>query len=370
MKKIQVLKPYYRIDECLAEIKECLEIGWTGMGYKTEVFEKQWCDYTKLNNAHFLNSATAGLHLAVKVLKDYYRWPSESEVITTGFTFISTNHAIKYEGLQPVFCDIDHSLNLDPEQIRKKITPRTKAIIFVGLGGNAENYEKVREIAKEHDIKFILDAAHMAGSRLDGAHVGNDCDVSIFSFQAVKNLPTADSGMICFAEKHLDSIARKLSWLGIDKDTFNRSTSGTYKWDYGVDEVGYKYHGNSIMAALGIVGLKYLDKDNEYRRSIAREYINNLGESVEYIHHHAESSQHIFQIVVENREEVINHLSENSVYPGVHYRQNTEYSAYKVDYPLPVSDYYSKRILTLPIHMEITSDDVERISKLVKQAIN
>ena len=371
--KIQVLKPRYRVEECLNEIKECLEIGWTGIGYKTEEFENKWKEYTNLNNAHFLNSATAGLHLAIKVLKDKYKWDEETEIITTPFTFVSTNHAIKYENLKPVFVDIDDSLNLDPNKVKDKINEKTGAIIFVGIGGNSANLLEIIKIAKENNLPIILDAAHMAGSRINGKHVGFDVDVAVFSFQAVKNLPTADSGMICFRDSDDDKYARELSWLGINKDTFNRSKQGSYKWDYNVNEIGYKYHGNSIMASLGLVGLKYLDMDNAYRREIAYWYEQNLKDYVEIISHENkyETSQHLFQIVVDDREKVINYLTKNNIFPGVHYRQNIEYLPYKIDKKdYPKSSYYSEHILTLPIHTFLTKKDVNYISELLKKAIS
>jgi dTDP-4-amino-4,6-dideoxygalactose transaminase len=371
MKKIQVLKPRYRVEECLNEIKECLEIGWTGMGFKTIDFENKWKEYTKLNNAHFLNSATAGLHLAVKILKEKYRWDENSEIITTPFTFVSTNHAIMYENLKPVFADIDNSLNLDPKDVENKITKNTKAIIFVGIGGNTKNMIEIIEIAKKHNLAIILDAAHMAGSYYKGRHVGFDVDVAVFSFQAVKNLPTADSGMICFKDEEDDKKARELSWLGINKDTFSRN-QGFYKWDYDVKEIGYKYHGNSIMAALGIVGLKYLDLDNSYRRQIAFWYEQNLKneKDIEIIYHESnETSRHLFQVAVENREKVIDFLVKHGIFPGVHYKINTKYDPYKVDYKCENAEYYSDRILTLPIHTYLTKDDIDKISDTLIKAL-
>ena len=127
---------------------------------------------------------------------------------------------------------------------------------------------------------LILDAAHMAGTRLHGKHVGHDADCAVFSFQAVKNLATADSGgMICFSDEKRDERARKLSWLGINKDTYSRTTGqDVYKWMYDVEEIGFKYHGNSIMAAMGLVSLKYLDRDNSYRRQLAKWYEDQLGD--------------------------------------------------------------------------------------------
>ena len=118
----------------------------------------------------------------------------------------------------------------------------------------------------------------MSGTRLHGRHVGAEGDVSVFSFHAVKNLPTADAGMICFPDAESDAAVRHWTWLGIDKDTFARTQSdSTYKWHYQVEHVGFKYHGNSIMAGIGLVSLKYLDADNAYRRQLAAWYDERSG---------------------------------------------------------------------------------------------
>lgn len=371
MEKIQVLKPYYRVDECLNEIKECLDIGWTGMGFKTESFEEEWKSYTGLSNAHFINSATSGLHLALHILKKEHAWEDGDEIITTSLTFVSTNHAIKYENLKPRFADVDDSLNLNPESIAKNINDKTRAIIFVGIGGNSRNLAETIKIAKKHGLKVILDAAHMAGSKIDNSHVGQGVDVSVFSFQTVKNLPTADGGMICFQSNELDKKCRKISWLGIDKDTFNRSHEGTYRWDYNVDEVGFKYHGNSIMAALGKVALKYLDEDNAYRVQLCNEYVKALDGRVKYIKHDNGSSRHLFQIVVENREHVINELYKRNIFVGVHYKNNTRYKPYEGT-QLDNSEYYSERVLSLPLHLNLNKEHIKYIGSnlidIIKQS--
>lgn len=297
---IQLFVPTFRIEECLSEIRECLEKGWTGLGFKTVAFEEEWKKFTGLNNAHYLNSATVGLQLAIKILKMQNNWDDGDEVISSPLTFVSTNHAIVYENMKVVFADVDEYLCLDPDDVEKKITDKTRALIFIGIGGNTGQYQRVAEICRQKNIKLILDAAHMAGTRLNGVIPGKEADVVVYSFQAVKNLPTADSGMICFREKENDEICRKLTWLGINKDTYARSNDkGAYKWKYDVEYVGYKYHGNSIMAAIGLVQLKYLDMDNSYRRQLAKWYDEAFKgiDTVKSIQtpEGCESSRHLYQ---------------------------------------------------------------------------
>lgn len=370
---IQLFVPNFHVQECLKEIQECLEKGWTGLGFKTNAMEQAWKDYTGLPNAHFLGSNTVGLHLAFELFKTKYGWADGDEVITTPLTFVSTNHAILYSGLTPVFADIDETLCLDPESIAARITDRTRAVVFVGLGGNVGQYDKVVALCREKGIKLVLDAAHMSGTRYHGKHVGHDADVTVFSFQAVKNLPTADSGMICFSEAEDDERVRKMTWLGINKDTFARTTTqGAYKWMYDVEEVGYKYHGNSIMAAIGLVQLKYLDQDNAYRRQLANWYEELLGgqDNIKLIPitPGCESSRHLFQIRVANRDELMLALHEHEVYPGVHYRDNTEYRMYASGKGrCPNSHKASQEILSLPMHMGISRSDVELVAKLILQ---
>src|SRR5579871_2401018 len=212
MQPIQLFVPTFRIDETLEAIRECLEKGWTGLGFKTVQFEQAWKDYTGLPYAHFLGSATAGLHLAVAQQKAYYGWSDGDEILTTPLTFVSTNHAILYERLTPVFADVDEYLCLDPKSVEARITPRTRAVIFVGMGGNPGQYDAIRDLCAARGLKLIFDAAHVTGTRLHGRQIGHDADVSVFSFQAVKNLPTSDSGMICWNNAEFDADARKWSW--------------------------------------------------------------------------------------------------------------------------------------------------------------
>ncbi|EKO3435211.1 DegT/DnrJ/EryC1/StrS family aminotransferase [Vibrio fluvialis] len=368
----QLFIPKFRVNECLEHVKECLEKGWTGMGFKTVEIEEKWKEYTGLPHAHFLSSATAGLHLAFEVLKRKHGWQNGDEVISASLTFVSTNHAIKYAGLEPVFADVDEYLCLDPKSIEEKITSKTKAVVFVGLGGNTGQLDAVAKLCKDRGLSLVLDAAHMSGSRLHGKHVGHNVDVTVFSYQAVKNMPTADSGMICFMEEADDVLARKLTWLGINKDTYARTAAqGAYKWKYDVEDLGFKYHGNSIMAGIGLVSLKYLDQDNAYRRQLAKWYREELEgcEAVRVvpIAPNCESSTHLLQIRVDNRDELLVKLNENEVYPGVHYTDNSEYKMYEKAGRCPKALKASDEIISLPMHMNLTQKDVLAICKLVKE---
>ncbi len=376
---IQLFVPTFRVDECLAGIRECLEKGWTGLGFKTLSFEQAWRTYTGLSHAHFLNSATVGLHLAVEVLKRKHGWLDGDEIITTPLTFVSDSHTILYADMKPVFADVDDSLCLDPVDVEKKITPKTRAVMFVGMGGNTGQYQAVLKLCRKRGLAMILDAAHMAGTRVgQGAekrHIGADADATVFSYQAVKNLPTADAGMICFRDAPDDELARKLTWLGINKDTYARTAEqGNYKWKYDVEFVGYKYHGNSIMAAIALVQLQYLDLDNDRRRAISDRYRRGFAP---YTHictvpvtDDCESSCHLFQIRVKNRDALMMQLNDAAIFPGVHYRDNTLYRMFSYgDGTCPAARRASDEIISLPLHLRMTDADVDRvIAEVVRHA--
>ena len=381
MDKIQVLKPKYRTKEILKEIQECLDTSWTGMGGKAIEFEEEWKVYTDLPHAHFLQSATAGLHLALKVFKEKYGWEDGDEIITTPLTFVSTNHAIMYENLKPVFADVDDSLCLDPDSVLSNITDKTRAVMFVGIGGNIGQYDKIREICNLQNIPLILDAAHLAGTEttrvypqyqaMKQSQVGWDADVSVFSFQAVKNLPTADSGMVCFRDEEDDKKARRLSWLGIDKSTYDRYNKGTYNWKYDVPDVGYKYHGNALMGAIGLVQLKYLAEDNQYRNLLSESYdyyfnILNL-ESIQEVKNtlvEGVHSRHLYPIRIKKglRDFVMEELSKRDIYCGVHYLDNTQYPMYNYAHGTCKNAHQiSSELISLPLHLHMSNSDVRRV---------
>ncbi len=373
---IQLFKASFDVEACLAQVRECLEKGWTGMGFKTIEFEEEWRKYTGHKYAYFINSNTAGLYMAVDTLKELYNWKDGDEIISTPLTFITTNHAIAKSNLKAVFADVDDTLCLDPESVESHISEKTRAVIFVGFGGNVGNFKRIVQICKDNNLKLILDAAHMSGTRYkDGTTPGTngEADVTVYSFQAVKNLPTGDSGIICTDNSDLDTIFRKKAWLGINKDTYARTVNkeGTYKWKYDVEYIGDKYNGNAIMAGIALAQLPHLDRDNAYRRSLAQWYTEEFRKYPDHIGlvripDDCISSQHLFQILVKDRDGLMIYLNSNEVYPGVHYIVNTDYCMYKYGKgTCPKAEYASEHIISLPIHMGVTFEDVQYITKLV-----
>ncbi|MBO4284025.1 MAG: DegT/DnrJ/EryC1/StrS family aminotransferase [Clostridia bacterium] len=373
---IQVLKPKFHVEECLAQVRECLEKGWTGMGFKTVEFEEEWKKYTGHKYAYYLNSNTVGLHLAVKILKMKNGWSDGDEIISTPITFVSTNHAIMYENLKPVFADVDEYLCIDPADVEKKITDKTRAVIFVGYGGRVGQLDKIIEICKKRNLKLILDAAHMSGTRVMGVCPGtwDGVDVAVYSYQAVKNLATGDSGCICWNDEESHLLTKQLAWCGINKDTYARSNKGTYAWKYDVDYVGYKYNGNAIMAGIALTQLKYLDEENARRREIVGMYNegfkNNPKIKIIPAPYANECSYHLYELVVPDREALLDFLSKNDINCGVHYRDNTEYSVFAYgNGTCPTAHAISQHLISMPLHMWLTDEDVQKIIEKVNEFV-
>lgn len=367
---VQLFVPTFDVDTCLASIRECLERGWTGAGFKTVEFEEAWREYTGHATAHFLNSATSALHLAVNVYKEKLGWQDGDEIITSPLTFVSTAHAVLYERMTPVFADVDEYLCLDPAEVEKQITPRTRAVIFVGVGGNTGQFEAVKELCRRMGLILILDAAHMAGTRVLGRTP--EADAVAYSFHAVKNLPTGDAGMVCFADPEMDRSARKKSWLGISRGTYERVSGALYQWEYDVEGLGFKYNGNSVMAAIALAQLPLLERDNEFRRSVAERYAQGLrgiaSLSVVPTHPDCVSSRHLFQVEVDNRSGLMAFLSSRHIQTGVHYHALTSYRTFAYgECNVPNACRRGGRVLSLPMHLRLTPEDVDCVIASVRE---
>ncbi|WHH58255.1 DegT/DnrJ/EryC1/StrS family aminotransferase [Petroclostridium sp. X23] len=238
MMSIPVLKPSIGEEEINAVV-EVMKSGWLGLGPKTEEFEKNFAQYIGADYAVALNSGTAALHLAVKVLGI----GEGDEVIVTPMTFVSTVHAIVYEGALPVFADIEKdTMNIDVDDIEKKITDKTKAIIVVHMAGHPCDMDRINELASRYGLYVIEDAAHACGAKYKGKRIGNSSNLTCFSFHAVKNLTCGEGGAITCNNEWYNRYFKEMRWVGISKDTWIRSSKEkVYAWQYWIDKVGYKY---------------------------------------------------------------------------------------------------------------------------------
>jgi dTDP-4-amino-4,6-dideoxygalactose transaminase len=373
---VQIFHPQFHVEEVLAELRPVLNSGWVGPGPKCKQFEEEFNKFTSAKHSHFVHSATAALHIALRISN-----PKGKKVLTTPLTFCSTNAVILYENLEPVFVDInDTDLSLDANDLcKKKNESGADTVMWVHYGGNISSYFDFIPNLFGGEIKVIEDCAHAMGAFYsNGQRVGsNPNSVSCFSMQAVKNCPTADSGIIVVPNEEMLDRAKRLAWLGIDKDTYartNSSESEIYKWKYSIDELGIKANGNDVMATIALVQFKYLDRDNAYRKQIADWYVDNFqayGNKIKTVYHNRDSSHHLFVIRVNNRDEVIKALKDNGIAPGVHYLPNYEFPVFSKFYTkgsCPNCEQISKEIISLPNHLLLTKKDIDRVCEVVINA--
>ncbi len=366
---IPLFKPSYGEEE-LESLREPFKSGWIGLGPKTKAFEDAFSKYIGSGFSIGTNSATAALHLAMSMfdIKD-------AEVITTSMTFISTNHAILYEGGIPVFADIEpDTLNIDVKEIEKLITPKTKAIVGVDYGGHPCDWDAINALAKEHNLLVLDDAAHACGSRYKNKPVGSLADITSFSFHAVKNLATGEGGMITTENKEWAEHLKKKRWMGINKSTFDREIVGKgYSWYYEVEELGWKYHMSDIAASLGLVQLAKLDEKNNRRREIAQIYNQQFADlpwmelPVEKSYAHSSRHNYVVKLPEESRDKFVDYLTEKGIGAGVHYIPNHLYSMYKPYYrKLPITETVWKKIVTLPMFPDLTEQQITYITDTIK----
>ena len=367
-----MFKPSYGPEEYEA-LREPMATGWVGLGPKTQEFEERFADYVGARHAVGTNSATAALHLAVKLLNVEGR-----EVITTSLTFVSTNHVILYCGGIPVFADLDpETLCLDPQRVAERLTPRTAAIMVIDYGGHPADLDELRALGAEHGVPVIEDAAHACGASYRGAKVGSICDLTCFSFHAVKNLACGEGGMITVSDAEQARRLRSLRWLGIDRSTWERTDesggSSRYNWQYGVDEVGLKAHLSDIPAAIGLVQLSKLERNNQRRRDIARTYNEAFADldwvQTPTVRPYVTTSQHnyVIRVPTQQRNAVIDHCAERGVATSVHYYPNHLYPVYKpYASSLPVTEREWQRLITLPLFPDLAEDEISQVIEAVR----
>lgn len=366
---IQIFKPWY--DEAEYEaLRQPLETGWLGYGPIAREFEKRFAEYIGVKHAIALNSCTAALHLALMVSD-----VADSEVLTTSMTFVASNHAILLAGGKPVFCDIEaDTLNLDVEDVARRITPQTKAILAVHYGGHACDMEALLELANKHNVPLIEDAAQACGGGYKGQKLGSLGHIGCFSFESKKNLSTGDGGMLVTNDDAVADRVRKLRWMGISSDTWSRFNNGHAgrAWEYDVEEVGFKYGMNDIAASLGMVQLGKLERGNALRLQLVQRYHEALA-SIDGIEplalkEYGQSACYSMVVRLDGREDLCDFLAARGIESAVHFYPNhllPIYAAYCTEV-LPVVEREWQRILTLPLAPHLRPEQQERVIDALK----
>ena len=357
MKKIKLFDP--AIDE--REIKKAVKTLMSGFwasgagGGQVQEFEKNFKKFINSKSCVSVNSGTAALHLAA-ALCDI----KGKEVILPSLSFVSTAHAIMYNGGIPVFVDVNpHTLCIDPEEIKKKISQKTRCIIPVHFGGIPADIKKIQKLSNSN-IMIIEDAAHACGSEFNGKKIGSHGDFVCFSFHPVKNLAMPTGGLISINNYNYKKITEDLKskrWCGISNRKYT---------DYDVDKIGWNFYMNELSAAIGLVQLQKIKKMNNKRKSIAKIYDKELNASKK-IPFTSTCVYHLYWICVRDRKIFRKKLLEKGIETGTHYKPIHQMSLYKKSVKLPLTEKITKEIVTIPIHPNLTGSQIDYIVKTVNR---
>jgi dTDP-4-amino-4,6-dideoxygalactose transaminase len=343
------------------------EIGYLGMGETVGLFEKDLEHYIGGDRRCIcVNSGTAALHLAVQAVTR----PGD-EVLVPSFTFVSTYQAITGAGCVPVSCDINpDTLTLDLRDAERRITPRTTAMLPVYYASNIAMVEQYQAFAKAHHLRLVEDAAHAFGCDHNGHKIGSFGDVTCFSFDGIKNITSGEGGAVFTADPKVINAVSDARLLGVCKDSEMRY-KGERSWVFDVTSQGYRYHMSNIFAAIGRVQLTRFESEfAPRRRHIAKRYTALLKANadvrlipMDYDH----IVPHIFPIEVLHgkRETLIKLFKENDIQCGIQYRPNHWLSYFKSSYPLPVTDDVYGKIISIPMHPELTDGNIDLICSLI-----
>jgi dTDP-4-amino-4,6-dideoxygalactose transaminase len=349
------------------EVNNTLKTRWIGQGPKVDLFEKKFkLKFLKNHSALAVGSGTDALHLAY-LLSNIKK---NDEVLVPVFTCTATNIPLLYIGAKPVFVDIDpKTMNICIEDVKRKISRKTKAVVCVDYGGIPNNYKELNKICKKNNLILISDAAHSLGSKYFGNYIGSQADFTIFSFQAIKTLTTGDGGLLSIKDHKLLEKAKRLRWFGID-----RSSKQLGIWENDIREIGYKYQMNDISASLGLASLKNIDQIIKKRNLIFKYYEERIKNSSVKILGCSKTKEYfnsawLMTIIVSgNRIGLMKKLRENKIESGqVHYR-NDRYSIFggrRND--LHQMDLLEDRYLVLPLHPLVSEKNVDKICNLINQ---
>jgi dTDP-4-amino-4,6-dideoxygalactose transaminase len=362
-------------EEEIEEVVDALRSGWLTTGPKTRQFETEFAAFLGGGplQALAVNSATAGLHLALEAIGV---GPGD-EVITTTLTFTATAEVVRYLGADPVFVDVDpDTLCIDIGQVASKISPKTRAIIPVHFGGLSCDMPALLDLARAHRIRVVEDAAHALPSSFGGRMVGTfQSDATVFSFYANKTLATGEGGMIVTSDAAIASRCKVMRLHGISRDAFDRFTSRKPAWQYEVIAPGFKYNLTDVASAIGIHQLRRVRAMSERRRGIAQRYSDAFARlpcKLPPTPRRGDThSWHLYVLQLRDnapleRGAFIEQMAERGIGCSVHYIPLHRHPYWRDTYGLrasafPVAEKVYHRAVSLPIYSSMSDDDVERV---------
>ena len=371
---------YINEDE-INEVIDSLKSNWITTGPKMRFFEEKFKLFKGSKYAIAVNSGTAALHISTSTIGIK---PGD-EVITSPLTFVASANCVIYRGGTPILADIKRdTYNIDPSEIRKKITSNTKAIIPVHFAGQPCDLDEIIEIAEENNLFIIEDAAHAIDAEYKGRKIGNISDLTIFSFHPVKNITTAEGGMVTTNNDELYSKLLMFRTHGISRDASKRfgKEGGFY---YDMQYLGYRYNMSELHSALGIHQLNKLEQFQIRRREIVHIYNREL-QSIEeitlpFVKNDVKHSWHLYVIQLDieklnvNRDHIFRALREENIGVNVHYIPVHYHSYYQNKFNLkpgilPNVEWLFPRLLTIPLFHKMTNEDAYDVINALEKVIN
>jgi dTDP-4-amino-4,6-dideoxygalactose transaminase len=367
-------------DAELSEIKEALESGWITTGPKTRQFEAEFALAVGAKHAVAVNSCTAAMHLALEAIG----LQRGDEVITTPYTFAATAEVVRYFDARPVFVDVDvQTLNMQPNLLEAAVTKRTRAIIPVHIAGLPAEIDPILEVARQHDLAVIEDAAHAFPTLYKGRMIGSLSQFTCFSFYATKTIATGEGGMICTDDDRWAERCRIMALHGISKDAWKRYTAEG-SWYYEIIAPGYKYNLTDVAAGMGLAQLRKAERMWQRRREIARRYdeaFSILPElQVPYNRSDCQHAWHLYMLRLNreqlrlDRAEFVEELKRRNIGASVHFIPLHLHPYYRAtygyrpeDFPVAYREY--QREVSLPIYSKMSDEDVQDVIDAVHEIV-
>jgi perosamine synthetase len=365
---IRLFKPSLGQEE-LDKIKEAFDRSWIGLGPLVSEFEEKWAKFVGAEIAIGLNSATAALHLALRV----FGFPKGKKVLVPSLTFSSTASAILYNDLIPVFVDSDPvTLGISLEDLERKYDKDCVAVMPVHYAGHPVPMEKLMPWAREKNLKVIEDCAHTAGADYKGKVLGTWGDIGCYSFEEKKLMTTGDGGMMVTNDPELFKNVKAMRWVGIDKDNwktakeYTEANKDAMHWFYELNVLGYKYNMNDLAAAIGLVQLAKLPAFNTLRSEIIRKYligfekVNGITPLLPF--EPEKYPYQMFGIRAKNRDAMMIYLKSKGIATGCHYTPLSKQPLFKsYAYDCNYIEKEATKFITLPLHANLTDEEIKYI---------